>query len=403
MGLSQRLALDRQPVVGARVADAKRALPERILGPPWPLSAAGWMAAQSGYLERIFQVVSGGGQRRWSPVGGSCNLIRFIRLRRHIEVGTRQSSSTGRAVRWPFADRTKRPTPRVVLPVLAVTCTCSDNNRPPPNRRWIPVVAVIDPKRAYLSAHPPCAPGKVSVTRLLAEQAKPQKTMEFQVPRFELAVPRFTSDATRWRRGAPCCGVWCRDDWILGPPPRARRAEDIPQGRRRSGATAATSAQLRRSPSRVARAHPEWSGGDARGGFCRFCRLASRRISRDIMPSGSNPATGPASLGKLPSRWWLNRTSGRSSWRSRRLTPWPAASPGPASNLAPTSAHLRRFLSCWYQRHFGIVRCPNEAAQRDLHQFLRHILSLVHRHPPDARQAVVGDGPVPATRIQPFK
>jgi hypothetical protein len=42
----------RWPVVGTRVAsDAKRSRPDRIRGPPWQLSAAGWMAPQSGYLD----------------------------------------------------------------------------------------------------------------------------------------------------------------------------------------------------------------------------------------------------------------------------------------------------------------------------------------------------------------
>ena len=41
-------------------------------------------------------------------------------------------------------------------------------------------------KAAYLFAHLPCAPQRVSVTISLVEQAKPQIIMEFQVPEFEL-------------------------------------------------------------------------------------------------------------------------------------------------------------------------------------------------------------------------
>ena len=125
-----------------------------------------------------------------------------------------------RSVCWQFADRTKRPTSRVVSPVLAVNCTCSDNNRPPPDRRRSPVVAFIDPKRACLSAHPPCAPGQVGLSGMLVPGGKPQKISELQDTELELAVPKLASDATRRRRGAPCCGVWRRVGWMLALPLR---------------------------------------------------------------------------------------------------------------------------------------------------------------------------------------
>lgn len=60
----------------------------------------------------------------------------------------------------------------------------------------------------------------------------------------------------------------------------------------------------------------------------------------------------------------------------------------------------RRFLPCPYHSHTGITRCPNEAAQGDLHQCRRHLLGATHRHAPDHRQAAVGDGPVAAARVQ---
>jgi hypothetical protein len=163
-------------------------------------------------------VVSAGGQYRWSSFAGPFNLFRVNRLRRpSIPALDNQAQPGGSQVRWQFADRPKWSTPQVVWPALAITRAPRGMAH---DSRLTACLALIDPKGAYLSAHPPYAPGKVGLSKILVPGVKPQKISEFQVPRLELAVPRFASDATWRRRGAPCCGVWRRVGWMLALPLR---------------------------------------------------------------------------------------------------------------------------------------------------------------------------------------
>jgi len=82
------------------VTDANQTLPDRILGPPWPLFSSGWMAAQSAYLERIFQVVSAGGHPLRCRVTGSdsCGCRKFRSEHVTTSLGRR------RAVRQELAE-----------------------------------------------------------------------------------------------------------------------------------------------------------------------------------------------------------------------------------------------------------------------------------------------------------
>ena len=133
----------------------------------------------------------------------------------NFDPGMRQPSSTG-ALQSGGSSRTGKH---------GVRRGWCGPNWPPGNRaspKFGPHGQVINQKRAYLSAHPPCAPGKATLSGILVPMGKPLTKMEFQVPNLDLAVPRLGSDATRWRRGARCCGVWCRAGWRLVPPVRAR-------------------------------------------------------------------------------------------------------------------------------------------------------------------------------------
>jgi hypothetical protein len=81
------------------------------------------------------------------------------------------------------------------------------------------------------------------------------------------------------RFGSTCCRVpQCAADCNFG-----KTSPKLIAFRRRSGATAATSTQLRGTPSQTARVHPEWSGGDAGRGFVGFVGLTlaiAARIQR---------------------------------------------------------------------------------------------------------------------------
>ena len=72
----------------------------------------------------------------------------------------------------------------------------------------------IDPKGCVPSAHRPCVPERVGLTRPLVQLAKLQKIMVFQVPGFELAVPHLASGAHPL---APCCDVGLRVGWMADP------------------------------------------------------------------------------------------------------------------------------------------------------------------------------------------
>jgi hypothetical protein len=113
------------------------------------------------------------------------------------------------------------------------------------------MVTFIDPKRAYLSAHWLYVPETVGETRLLMPEGKPQKIMEFQVPWFPLEVPRSKSDATRWQRGAPCCGVRRRVGWMLCPPRWPRPVAPDRRGRDKPHCGSSAVLQARAPPSRV--------------------------------------------------------------------------------------------------------------------------------------------------------
>ena len=93
----------------------------------------------------------------------------------------------------------------MVWPALAITQAPRGMAH---DSRLTACLALIDPKGAYLSAHPPYAPEKVGPSKILVPGVKPQKISEFHVPRLGLAVPRLALDATRRRRRAPCCDAW---------------------------------------------------------------------------------------------------------------------------------------------------------------------------------------------------
>ena len=136
-----------------------------------------------------------------------------------------------------------------------------------------------------------------------------------------------------WSRWSPTGG----DSKIGGPPPRARPAAP--------GSPRPISTPLRkfRSPRGTGSSVPplDHLGEVLTESLGRF---PSGRIRRDIGPSVPIPPPAPlhrtGSTGEFP-QLSAARELLEYPLKSRRLTPWQAPSPSPASNLAPTSAQPR--------------------------------------------------------------